>query len=195
MDPLIGAAIAVGVAWLSIFVIILLPWRPPVKGLRRGGAMALAAVALMLWGVPLPPWAPLAVLVIGVGISSLRARRAGRQKLGLDVHVGGADEAQAQTGRVVQGLGQALAITPHALPRAQDPFRIDPPVQEVVGDVHLHAAVGRIQVDRAEVGEAFSDLLLDAAIDGLARPQVDQQRHGAGRQVVAQQQEMHRLTR
>ncbi len=73
MDPLVGAAIAVGVAWLSILVLILLPWRPPVKGLRRSGALALGIVALMLWGVPIPAWAPLLVLVVGVGASSVYA--------------------------------------------------------------------------------------------------------------------------
>lgn len=73
MDPVIGAVIAVAVAWLSILVLIVLPWRPPVRGLRRGGALALGTVALMLWGLPLPAWTPLAVLVVGVAASTAHA--------------------------------------------------------------------------------------------------------------------------
>ncbi len=76
MDPLMGAAIAVAVAWISILVLVHLPWRPPVQGLRRAGGAALALVGLMVWGAPVPPWLPVAVLVVGIGWASLRARAA-----------------------------------------------------------------------------------------------------------------------
>lgn len=74
MDPLIGAAIAVAAAWLSILLAVQIPWRPPIQGLRRSGAAALTLVAAMVWGLPIPAWSPLAVLVIGVGWSSLAHR-------------------------------------------------------------------------------------------------------------------------
>ncbi len=74
MDPLIGAAIAVLVAWVSILVAVALPWRPPIQGLRRAGALALVTIALMIWGVPVPSWVPLVVLVVGVLVASLRPR-------------------------------------------------------------------------------------------------------------------------
>lgn len=67
-----GAAIAVAVAWISIFVLVHLSWRPPVRGLRRAGGLALALVALMVWGLPVPPWLPVAVLVVGIAWASLR---------------------------------------------------------------------------------------------------------------------------
>ncbi len=76
MDPLIGAAIAVVVAWLSILLAVALPWRPPIKGLRRAGALALVVVALMIWGVPIPGWLPLVVLVGGVTVASVGGRHA-----------------------------------------------------------------------------------------------------------------------
>lgn len=66
MDPLIGAAIAAWVAWLSILVVIHLPWRLPVRGLRRAGAAALAVMAASVLGAPVPVWASLIVLGGGV---------------------------------------------------------------------------------------------------------------------------------
>lgn len=69
MDPLVGAAIAVLVAWISIIVALAVPWRPPIAGLRRAGAAALVVIALMIWGVPIPAWVPLLVLVAGVALA------------------------------------------------------------------------------------------------------------------------------
>jgi hypothetical protein len=74
MDPIVGAAIAVGAAWLSIVIALALPWRPPVAGLRRAGGAALGVVALMVWGVPVPAWVPLVVLALGIAISLRRPR-------------------------------------------------------------------------------------------------------------------------
>lgn len=76
MDPLIGAAIAVVIAWASIVIAVAVPWRPPIKGMRRAGAAALIVVALMIWGVPMPGWLPLVVLVGGVTVASVGGKHA-----------------------------------------------------------------------------------------------------------------------
>jgi hypothetical protein len=73
VDPLLGALVAAGAAWLSIAVAALLPWPLPVRRLRWAGAASIALVGLMALGVPLPPWVPLAVLACGLAASLVRS--------------------------------------------------------------------------------------------------------------------------
>lgn len=72
MDPLLGALVAAGVAWLSIALAALLPLPVPVERLRWAGACSIALVGLMALGVPLPAWSPLAVLAGGLLASLVR---------------------------------------------------------------------------------------------------------------------------
>lgn len=68
MDPLLGALVAAGVAWVSIALAAVLPLPVPVHRLRWAGAASLALVGLIAMGVPLLAWMPLAVLAAGLAV-------------------------------------------------------------------------------------------------------------------------------
>jgi len=75
MDPLTGALVAAGVAWVSILLAALLPVRPSfVRRLRGAGAVSLLLVGLALLGAPVPGALPLFVLAAGVGWAALASR-------------------------------------------------------------------------------------------------------------------------
>jgi hypothetical protein len=71
VDSLLGALVAAGVAWFSITLAAVLPIPIPLHRLRWAGAASLALVGLIAMGVPLPTWAPLAVLVVGLAVGFL----------------------------------------------------------------------------------------------------------------------------
>ncbi len=79
MDPVTGALIATGVAWLSIWIAISLPEvkrrKPHPKHVRLVGAATIALFALQVLGLPVPIWAPLAVLGGGLVIAIVVAPR------------------------------------------------------------------------------------------------------------------------
>lgn len=66
MDSVTGAAIAAGVAWLSILVAAVLPIPAfAFERLRWVGGAAIGLVALALVGVPVPAYVPAGVLLAG----------------------------------------------------------------------------------------------------------------------------------
>lgn len=70
MDSLTGAAIAAGVAWLSILLAAVLPIPAfAFERLRWVGGGAIALVALALVGVPVPGYVPVALLVAGSALA------------------------------------------------------------------------------------------------------------------------------
>lgn len=66
MDPLVGAAIAAGAAWLSIIAAAWVPIRFDIKRVRIAAAAGLAMIGLIALGLPLPAWAPLLVVAAGL---------------------------------------------------------------------------------------------------------------------------------
>ncbi len=74
MDPLTASLLAASVAWLSILAVVHLPaGRLPVRRLRVVGGLTIAALGAVVLGVPLPGWAPVAVLVGGGLVVVLRS--------------------------------------------------------------------------------------------------------------------------
>jgi hypothetical protein len=69
MDPLIGAVLAAAVAWLSIVTAALFPVPLDLGWLRRLGAVSLALLGLAAFGLPVPGFLPVAVLVVGLGLA------------------------------------------------------------------------------------------------------------------------------
>lgn len=70
MDSLTGAAIAAGVAWLSILLAAVLPIPAfAFARLRWVGGGAIGLVALALVGVPVPGYVPVALLVGGSALA------------------------------------------------------------------------------------------------------------------------------
>lgn len=78
MEPLTGALVAAGAAWLSILAAAALPVpRVAFDRLRWVGSASIALLGAIAVGVPLPPLLPAAVLAGGavvVGASSVRRR-------------------------------------------------------------------------------------------------------------------------
>jgi hypothetical protein len=76
MEPVVGAAVAAVVAWLSILGASLLPARRfDPRALRVGGGLSLAAVGLAMMGAPIPAWLPIAA-ALGAVAFGLRPRPA-----------------------------------------------------------------------------------------------------------------------
>lgn len=72
MDPLSAALVAAGAAWLSIFAAAHLPAsRLDLRAVRLTGAASLALLGLAALGLPVPAWAPVAVLAAGMAGTAL----------------------------------------------------------------------------------------------------------------------------
>ena len=77
MDVMIGADVAAAVAWASIVLAAVLPIPSfAFARLRWVGAAAIGLVALALVGLPVPGYAPPAVLIGGAGVALAWPHRA-----------------------------------------------------------------------------------------------------------------------
>lgn len=77
MDPLIGAALAAAVAWISIVLVAVLPGRPlPRKPLRIVGGGSVGLLGLGILGAPISAFVPLAFLAGGIAGVWLAAKPA-----------------------------------------------------------------------------------------------------------------------
>lgn len=75
LTPLTASLLAATVAWASILAVVHLPARRlPVRRLRVVGGLTIAALGAVVLGVPLPGWAPVALLVVGGVLSVLRSQ-------------------------------------------------------------------------------------------------------------------------
>ncbi len=81
MDPLTGALLAAGVAWLSIVLAAVLPVpRRAFERFRWVGSGSIALLGAIAVGVPLPSVLPAAVLAGGVVVVGLTSVRPGKRR-------------------------------------------------------------------------------------------------------------------
>ena len=66
MDPLVGATVAAGAAWLSIVGAAWMPIKLDVRRIRLAAAATLALIGLIALGLPAPGWSPLVVVAAGL---------------------------------------------------------------------------------------------------------------------------------